>query len=69
MYKDVGKHLQETHRWTISASTLGSKKTCEISGTLITKSIGHWQMLLFPHLTYFVQLLYLGKLSDLNISN
>jgi len=31
--------------------------------TLITKSIGHRQMFLFSHLTYFVQLLYLGKLS------
>ena len=32
-------------------------------GTLITKSTGHRQVFLFSHLTYFVQLLYLGKLS------
>jgi len=25
-------------------------------GTLITKSIGHWQMYLFSHLTYFIRL-------------
>jgi len=36
---------------------------CQIFGTLITKSIGHWQVFLFSHLTYLVQLLYLGKLS------
>jgi len=35
----------------------------KIFGTLITKTIGHRQVLLFSHLTYFVQLLYLGKLS------
>ena len=35
----------------------------KIFSTLITKSIGHRQVLLFPHLTYFVQVLYLGKLS------
>jgi len=34
-----------------------------IFGTLITKSTGHRQVFLFSHLTYFVQLLYLGKLS------
>jgi len=34
-----------------------------IFGTLITKSVGHRQMFLFSHLTYFVHLLYLGKLS------
>jgi len=32
-------------------------------GTLITKTIRHRQVFLFSHLTYFVQLLYLGKLS------
>ena len=32
-------------------------------GTLITKRIGHEQVFLVSHLTYFVQLLYLGKLS------
>jgi len=34
-----------------------------IFGTRITKTIGHRQMFLFSHLTYLVQLLYLGKLS------
>jgi len=34
-----------------------------IFGTLITKSIGHRQVYLVSHLTYFVHLLYLGKLS------
>jgi len=34
----------------------------KIFGTLITKSIGHRQVFLFSHLTYVVQLLYLGKL-------
>ena len=58
--------------------TLCFKKTCDhvfddklkqncpfrkIFGTLITKSTGHRQLFLFFHLTYFVQLLYLGKLS------
>jgi len=32
-------------------------------GTLITKNIGHRQVFLFSRLTYFLQLLYLGKLS------
>jgi len=35
----------------------------KIFGTLITKSIGHRQVYLVSHLTYFVHLLYLGKLS------
>ena len=35
----------------------------KIFGTLITKSIGHGQVYLVSHLTYFVQLLYLWKLS------
>ena len=35
----------------------------KILGTLITKSIGHRQVYLVSHLTYFVHLLYLGKLS------
>jgi len=35
----------------------------KIFGTFITKSIGHRQVFLFSHLTYLVQLLYLGKLS------
>ena len=37
----------------------------KIFGTLITKSrpIGHRQVFLFSNLTYFVQLLYLAKLS------
>ena len=35
----------------------------KIFGTLIDKSIGHRQVFLFSHLTYLVQLLYLGKLS------
>jgi len=35
----------------------------KIFGTLITKSIGHRQAYLVSHLTYFVHLLYLGKLS------
>ena len=42
------------------------KQNCpftKIFGTLITKSTGHWQVFLFSHLTYFMQLLYLGKLS------
>ena len=58
-------------------STLCSKKTCDhifddtlkqnypfskIFGTLITKSVGHRQVYLVSHLTYFVHLLYLGKL-------
>ena len=55
-----------------------SQKTCEhvfedklnkncpfakIFGTLITKTIGHQQVFLVSHLTWLVQLLYLGKLS------
>jgi len=32
-------------------------------GTLITKSISHRRVFLFSHLTYLVQLRYLGKLS------
>ena len=48
------------------------KKTCDhifddkftkIFGTLITKCISHRLVYLVSHLTYFVQLLYLGKLS------
>jgi len=53
------------------------KKTCDhvlmisLSSTvrlqrffaLITNGMGHQQVFLFSHLTYFVQLLYLGKLS------
>jgi len=35
----------------------------EMFGTLITKTIGHRQVFLFSRLTYFVQLLYLEKLS------
>jgi len=35
----------------------------KIFGTLITKSIGHRQVYLVSHLTYFVHLLYFGKLS------
>ena len=35
----------------------------KIFGTRITKSIGHRQVYLVSHLTHFVQLLYLGKLS------
>jgi len=34
-----------------------------IFGILITESIDHRQVLLFSHLTYFMHLLYLGKLS------
>jgi len=34
-----------------------------IFGTVITKTIGHRQVFLFSHLTYFVPLLYLGNLS------
>ena len=59
-------------------TTLCSKKTCDyvfddkmnencrfatIFGTLITESIGHQQMFLFSHLTYFMHLLYFWKLS------
>ena len=42
------------------------KQNCpfrKIFGTLITKSTGHRRVFLFSHLTYFVLLLYLGKLS------
>ena len=42
------------------------KQNCpftKIFGTLITNSISHQQLFLVFHLTYFVQLLYLGKLS------
>ena len=35
----------------------------KIFGTLIIKGIGHRQVFLVFHLTYFVQLLYFGKLS------
>ena len=35
----------------------------KIFGTLTTKCIGHRQVYLVSHLTYFVQLIYLGKLS------
>ena len=34
-----------------------------IFGTLVTESIGHRQVFLFSHLTYFMHLRYLGKLS------
>jgi len=34
-----------------------------IFGTLITKSVGRRQIFLFSNLTYFVHLLYFGKLS------
>jgi len=34
-----------------------------VFGTYITKTIGHRQVFLFSHLTNFVQLLYLGKIS------
>ena len=62
----------------VRKTTLCSKKTCDhvfddklkqnclfrkIFGALITKSTGHRQVFLFFHLTYFVQLLYIGKLS------
>jgi len=33
-------------------------------GTIITRTIGHRQVFLFSHLTYLVQLLYLGKLTQ-----
>jgi len=33
----------------------------KILGTLITKTIGHRQIFLVSHLTYLVQLLYLGE--------
>jgi len=61
-----------------SVYTLSSKKTCDhifddklkqncpftkIFGTRITKGICHRQVFLVSHLTYLVQLLYLGKLS------
>jgi len=64
-------------KYQISIYTVFQKKTCDhvfddklkqncpfrkIFGTLITKSTGHRQVFLFSHLTYFVQLLYLGKL-------
>jgi len=42
------------------------KQNCPVTkifGTLITNSISHRQVFLVYHLTYFVQLLYLGKLS------
>ena len=60
------------------STTLCSKKTCDhifddklkqnypftkIFGTLITRCIGHRMVYLISHFTYFVQLLYLGKLS------
>ena len=63
---------------TPASSTLCSQKTCDhifddklkqncpftkVFGTLITKGIGHRQVFLVSHLTYLVQLLYLGKLS------
>ena len=35
----------------------------KIFGTLITKTISNRQVFLFSHLTYLVQLLYLGKFS------
>ena len=66
--------MNHTHQ-----TTLCSKKTCDhvfgdklnyiyslftkIFGTLITKTIGRRRVFLFSHLTYLVQLLYLGKLS------
>jgi len=45
-------------RWSRTICLLFTK----IFGTLITKSIGHRQVYLVSHLTYFMQLLYLGKL-------
>jgi len=68
----------QSHTICTSTCTLCSKKTCDhvfddklkqncpfrkIFGTLITKSTGHRRVFLFSHLTYFVLLLYLGKLS------
>ena len=41
----------------------GMHRGWKIFGTLITKTIGDRQVFLFSHLTYLVQLLYLGKLS------
>jgi len=43
----------------------------KIFGVLITKSIGHRQVYLVFHITYFVHLLYftLGNCRDLNIMN
>jgi len=41
---------------------LNSNCLFTIFGTLTTKSIGHGQVFLFSHLTYFVHLLYIGKL-------
>jgi len=37
--------------------------------THITESVGHLQVFLVSHLTYLVQLLYLGNCQDLNIMN
>ena len=69
---------QNTRNHTMVNTTLCSKKTCDhifddklkqnypftkIFGTLITKSVGHRQVYSVSHLTYFVHLLYLGKLS------
>jgi len=45
------------------------QKTCDrvfdekLFGALITKTMDHHQVVLFSHVTYLVQLLYLGKLS------
>jgi len=65
-----------------SSSTMCSKKTCDhdfddklnyncpftkFFGTLITKTMSHQQVFLFSHLTYLVQLLYLGKLISAKI--
>jgi len=64
----LGKKLGNGQLTPVRCTTLCSKKCDHIFvdkffGTLITKSIGHRQVYIVSHLTYFVQLLYLGKLS------
>ena len=66
------------NKWIAVNVHCAPKKTCDhifddklkqnypftkIFGTFITKSIGHRRVYLVSHLTYFVHLLYLGKLS------
>jgi len=59
LFWDTAYTVSQKHVTTFSRISSFTK----IFGTLITKTIGYRQVLLVSHLTYFVQLFYLGKLS------
>jgi len=61
---DVYTVFQKKHVTTFSmVSWSRTVRLQSFFGTLITKSIGHQQVFLVSHLTYLLQLLYLGKLT------